>query len=465
MKVFLPALAFFITSNLFAATQADLLRPSEAFQLSTEVVDGENLRATWDIKEGYYLYLDKINFSCTNDENVIREFTKPDGKKKSDPTFGDVFIYRDSVSFDLPIDRNSIEATTLSLLSRSQGCADIGICFPPQKQTNEITLPALPDDMMAIQVSDNNTLNSNPLAQDLGISSISGIGDITGIGGSANEPLSPDEAFKFDLFAYDNQTLNALWNITPGHYLYQHKIKFSVADATPDVKLGTPDLPKGKAYKDVYFGDVVTYEEDFEARIPVMGYQKSLTVIAEYQGCSKITGICYPSQTKEIEVDFSKFAPPVQNNTATESETEPALAPEKAIPAEPVTSITKGTTEAISPPQTEQSILSDTLKNKGILAIIGAFFIGGLLLTFTPCVFPMIPILSGIITGQGKDISRSKSIALSLAYVIPMALTYAVAGIIAGYTGANLSAALQNPWVLSIFALLFVGYSGCFSFK
>jgi len=432
MKAILSVLALLFTCNLFAISQDDLLRPNEAFILSTEVVDGENIRATWDIAEGYYLYLDKIDFSSATDGNVVAEFSKPEGKKKLDPTFGDVLIYRGSVSFDLPIQRESIDEITLSLLSKSQGCADIGICYPPQKQTVQINMPPLEDDLIALPTSS----SSNSLADELGISSISGVGGITGIGGGANEPLSPDEAFKFDLFAFDGQTLNALWNITPGHYLYQNKIKFSVGEGTSGVTLGKPELPPGIEYKDVYFGDVVTYEEDFEARIPVNGFQKSLLVNATYQGCSKITGICYPPQTKTINVDFSNFKP-VSNIQAVDT-------------LEETKTITPATlTQAASPIQTEQSILSDTLKNKGILTIIAAFFVGGLLLTFTPCVFPMIPILSGIITGQGKDISRGKSFALSLAYVIPMALTYAVAGVIAGYTGANLQAALQNPWVIS----------------
>ena len=435
MKAILTALAFFMTSSLFAASQADLLRPSEAFKLSTEVIDGENLRATWDIAEGYYLYLDKIDFTSNSEESKIAKFARPEGKNKKDPTFGDVLIYRGKVNFNLAIERGSSDATTLALLSKSQGCADIGICFPPQKQTLNVSLPALADDLMSVQSI------SNPLSEESGISSITGISSISGIGDSANEPLSPDEAFKFDLFAFDGQTLNALWNITPGHYLYQHKIKFSVDESSPDIKLGTPDLPKGKEHNDVYFGDVVTYENDFEARIPVIGYNKLLKVTAEYQGCSKLTGICYPSQTKVIDVDFSKFAQVQQNsNTPASIETVTASVPGVA-------------------PKSEQGMLGDILKSKGILTIIFAFFLGGLALTLTPCVFPMIPILSGIITGQGKDISRGKSFALSLAYVIPMALTYAAAGIIAGYTGANLQAALQNPWVISTFALLFVGLS------
>ena len=449
MKVILSALAFFITSNLLALslTQEDLLRPSEAFKLSTEVIDGENIKATWDIADGYYLYLDKVDFISQSEENKIAPFDKPAGKNKKDITFGDVLIYRDQVSFNLSVERGASEASKLALLSKSQGCADIGICYPPQKQTVEINLPALSDDLIASQSQNTQSpTNGNALAEELGIGSITGIGGISGIGGSANEPLHPDEAFKFDLFAFDGSTLNALWNITPGHYLYQDKIKFTLNNTATDVKLGKPELPKGKAYKDVYFGDVVTYEDDFEARIPVIGYNKSIEVKAEYQGCSKITGICYPPQSKVINVDFSNFEALPENTTPT------------AILASPPASSTS-TAGIGNIPQSEQSVLTDTLKNKGILTIIGAFFLGGLLLTFTPCVFPMIPILSGIITGQGQDISRGKSFALSVAYVIPMALTYAAAGIIAGYTGANLSAALQNPWVISTFALLFVGLS------
>jgi len=626
MKAILSILAFFITSNVLAASQEDLLRPSEAFKLSTEVIDGENIRATWNIADGYFLYQDKIDFISESEESKVSKFKKPAGKSKNDPTFGEVLTYRGQVSFDLPIERGASAATTLALLSKSQGCADIGLCYPPQKQTVKIDLPALPDDLLAIQAGS----TGNPLIEELGTSSITGIGDITGIGGSANEPLSPDEAFRFDLFAFDGDTLNAMWNITPGHYLYQHKIKFSVKGESSEVKLGKPNLPDGKAYNDVYFGDVITYEKDFEARIPIAGHKRSVQITAEYQGCSEITGICYPPQSKIIDVDFSKFtgadqelttassttqqsaetvpvpaqtAPPAasaisQSNSGVNSLAEELgidgitgiggsnqpLPPDEAfkfdvfafdgqtlnaswnitpghylyqhkiklstngdssnvklgkidlpegkpykdvyfgdvvtyekdfaaqipvigykkslqITAEyqgcskitgicyptqskvvdvdfskfadntKALSTASSTTQINAPktansasvignvPQSEQSVLTDTLKNKGILTIIGAFFLGGLLLTFTPCVFPMIPILSGIITGQGKDISRGKSFALSLAYVIPMALTYAVAGIIAGYTGANLQAALQNPWVISTFALLFVGLS------
>jgi len=431
MKAFVSALVLLISCNVFAASDT-LLRQSEAFQLSTEVIDSQTIKATWNIAEGYYLYRNKIDFISQSDSSDVTNIDKPQGKNKKDPTFGEVQIYRGNISFNISLEHSSITPPeALELLSKSQGCADIGICYPPQKQTLSLTLPSQDTTQISgITAADTGTTLS--LADELGIGGISqtkapSIADIAT--NQASDPLPVEEAFKFDIIATSANTLNAHWNITPGHYLYQHKIAFSVENTPSTVSLGAPTLPEGKAYKDIYFGDVVTYEKDFEATVPVTGYQKSLTVKTVYQGCSKLTGICYPPQTKVETVDFSNFTPTPKDI-------------QKA-------SITQA-------PQSEQGMLGDVLKNQGIFTIIGVFFLGGLLLTFTPCVFPMIPILSGIITGQGENLSRGKAFALSLAYVIPMALTYAVAGVIAGYTGANLQAALQNPWVISTFASLFV---------
>ena len=442
MKAFFSVLVLLISTSLLAASDT-LLRPHEAFKLTTKVIDSNTVRAIWDITDGYYLYRDKVDFISETEGSNIENLFKPEGKKKKDPTFGDVDIYRGTVTFDISLNHSGSNSPELiNLLSKSQGCADIGLCYPPQKESISLNLPPsfsnTPDIIESIKPLS--------LADELGISSITGFGDSDGIGSisgnQVNEPIPAEEAFKFDIIATDSNTLNARWNITPGHYLYQHKISFLIDDTNSKLTLGKPNLPEGKAYKDVYFGDVVTYEEDFDVTVPVNGYEKKVVIKTEYQGCSKLTGICYPPQTQTETVDFSAFPPAVTNVTTKDTDTTPQ---DQIVP-----------TDTINAPASEQSMLSDVLKNQGIFTIIGAFFVGGLLLTFTPCVFPMIPILSGIITGQGEDISRGKAFALSLAYVIPMALTYAVAGIIAGYTGANLSAALQNPWVLSTFAFLFV---------
>ncbi len=448
IKAILTALIITITCAVTASQEDTLLRPSEAFKLSTEVISDDTIRATWTIEDGYYLYKDKIDFISETAGTVVEDLTKPEGKTKQDPTFGKVSIYRGVVSFDILLKHQSLAPMTLELLSKSQGCADIGLCYPPQKQTLTLDLPQAPESIA-------NNINSNPisLASQLGLSSPGGISSISSsptVNNNTNKPLHPDEAFALDVIATDSNTLNARWNVTPGHYIYQHKVGFKIINTDTDTKLGKPLLPKGKDINDVYFGDVVIYETDFDVEVPVRGYQPTLEVEVKYQGCSKLTGICYPEQTKKQTIDFSNFKPSKESlNT-----------PETIAEASPTSNnITIDDKPTSTTPVSEQSVLGDILKNQSIWTVVGAFFLGGLLLTFTPCVFPMIPILSGIITGQGENLSRGRSFSLSLAYVIPMALTYAVAGVIAGYTGANLQAALQNPWVISVFAMLFVGLS------
>lgn len=456
IKAILAVFLVLLSPGLAATVEP--LRPSEAFKLTTEVLNENTIRATWNITDGYYLYRDKVDFVSETDAVLVSHYNKPIGKQKKDPTFGDVEIYRGRVSFDLPLERQNPEVQILKLLNKSQGCADLGICYPPQKQTIEIKLPEKEATVDAIApITGISSASDKPFfladqAEPTGISSISditGIADITGdSANTADALLPPDEAFRFDIAALDGQTLTARWNVTPGHYLYQNKMKFSIVDAPSGITLGEPDLPEGYGYDDPYFGYVVTYKEDVEIKVPVNGISNKLTIKTEYQGCSKVAGICYPPQFKTEVVDLSSFNPA------------PDSAPDAEITKEALQSESPSLNTAIikasAPPESEQHTLGDILKNKGIFTIVGAFFAAGLLLTFTPCVFPMIPILSGIITGQSGTPSRGKSFLLSLAYVVPMALTYALAGVIAGYTGANLQIALQNPWVISIFALLFV---------
>lgn len=410
MKKLLVLLFLFVSTNLLAVGGDDLLKPNKAFQVSVKASNADTLIATWNIADGYYMYRKRFSFSTDTPNVTLGDPVYPEGTTTDDPSFGKVVIYRDTVSVKIPITNNG-NTNTLSLKTKSQGCADIGVCYPPQKVTAEIELPTeLP------------TSPSELLKQP----GIDGFQD-------SNGPLPPDKAFAFDISAIDKQTLNARWQITPGHYLYQHKIKFSVKSDN-GIELGDwkQKLPKGKQEHDEYFGDIIIYNKDLEAKLPLLGSADSITIKTGYQGCSKLTGICYPPQIKIQTIDLKSAAAVSTSNINTSSST--------------------GTDNKIS----EQDKFKNILKNKSVLAIIGLFFIAGLLLTFTPCVFPMIPILSGIISGQGDDISKKKAFILSLAYVIPMALTYAVVGVLAGLSGESLTAALQTPWVIATFAALFV---------
>ena len=229
--------------------------------------------------------------------------------------------------------------------------------------------------------------------------------------------LSPDQAFKLNIRAIDATTLNAEFTIASGHYLYKDKIKFESSNN----KIGELVLPKGDIKQDSHFGQTEVFHQSFSALIKLsnpISAGNPVAITATYQGCSE-KGLCYSPIRKNIDVDVNKTNDTNNDDQAT-----------------------------------------TLLKGGKIWLIIAGFFGFGLLLALTPCVLPMIPILSGIIVGDKKvhhhATSRLHAFNLSLAYTLGMALSYTLAGIAAGLSGQLLSNALQNPWVLSATALIFV---------
>ncbi len=241
----------------------------------------------------------------------------------------------------------------------------------------------------------------------------------------AEEFLDPAVAFKPTARALDAQTIEVAFEIAKGYYLYRDKFRFAVVGDS--VALGTPVFPKGKEKSDETFGKVEVFYKHVAIRLPVERNASGalpLRLNVTSQGCAD-AGVCYPPQTQTVTV------------TLPDPSTAPA-APPVAVDAD------------------ESGKIAGVLRNAGFWANLAFFFVAGLGLALTPCVLPMIPILTGIIAGQGHKNSHARGFVLSLAYVLGMAVTYAVAGIAAGMTGTLLSAALQNAWVLGAFALVFV---------
>ena len=245
---------------------------------------------------------------------------------------------------------------------------------------------------------------------------------------SADEVLHPDVAFRISADVYSNKQLILNWVIEPDYYLY--KDKFSVQSNSPVITIGNINYPAGKAKEDPLFGQVEAYYGQNNVLIPFENTEptlKEFNLDVGYQGC-KEDSICYPPIKKTLTV----------------------LIPESFDSSSKISVVTQ------APLISEQDAITQTLKDKNLLVNILSFFVFGLLLALTPCVFPMIPILSGIIVGEGVRITRSRAIMLSLSYVVAMALTYAALGIIAGLFSLNLQAASQNVWVLSLFSGVFV---------
>jgi len=250
---------------------------------------------------------------------------------------------------------------------------------------------------------------------------------------AAPELLQPEQAFRFAAQLTDAKTIEVRYQIAPGYYMYRDKFHFAVEPA--EFGIGTPQLPPGKLKKDEFFGDVVIYRDEVKIVLPLQhgGKADAVMLAAVSQGCADV-GVCYVPQEEKVRLSLASFsagAPPGASGSS-------GLFPAPA-----------------APPRSEETVIAG-LFHGGFWLLIASFFGFGLLLAFTPCMLPMLPILSGVIAGRGHHLTKMHGFLLSAAYVLGMAITYALAGVAAGLSGAMLSGVLQSPWVLGSFAAVFV---------
>ncbi|MCP3672801.1 MAG: protein-disulfide reductase DsbD [Gammaproteobacteria bacterium] len=259
--------------------------------------------------------------------------------------------------------------------------------------------------------------------------------------GGEDSIIPPEQAYQFSAQVESPEQLRLKWVIANGTYLYQEKIRLKLKQAD-GVVLGKYQLPPAKIKKDALrpdgsTGDLPVYYYGIDLSLPLVRSNTNATTItleAVYQGCADL-GVCYPPQTRELTLEL----PATSAAAATISPITAAAAPDSS-------------TETIS----EQDRIIASLSGGNYWLVITIFFGFGLALSLTPCIFPMVPILSGIIVGQGKEITTARAFSLSLVYVMAMAITYTIAGVLAGLFGENLQAAFQNPWILGVFAGVFV---------
>ena len=280
------------------------------------------------------------------------------------------------------------------------------------------------------------------------------------------ELLPPDQAFKMTVRVQDENTLIAQFTPAKDYYLYRDKVAFKPKETGESARSGTSieniSIPPGTPKSDVTFGQVEVFHKPFETRIALKrgtSASEKLTLVATYQGCNEPIGVCYAPINKVVELTLpvAKAAAGAVANavSGTAVAAAPAFPAAQANRADSTTELFQ-TSPAGPAIETESLKIERMFESGDFWLILTGFFGIGLLLSFTPCVFPMFPILSGIIANRGEHITRSRGFILSLAYVMGMAITYAIAGVAAGLSGAMLAAALQNAWVLGSFALIFV---------
>ena len=254
---------------------------------------------------------------------------------------------------------------------------------------------------------------------------------------AADDFLDPSVAFKFSATERPGE-IDVRYKVADGYYMYRERFAFAVKSGT--ATLGDPQLPAGKVHFDQTFNkDVETYRGELVIRIPVKQASGPFDIAVTGQGCAD-QGICYPPMERVYHVDGAALQAASVNPA-------PAAAPQAAPnSASDQSSWYERTTSA--------DYAQSLLQGGSFLAIVGVFFVVGAVLSLLPCSYPMIPILSAIIIGEGARVTRGRGLALSLAYVIGMALVYTVLGIAAALVGQSFGAWLQNPWVLGAFGVL-----------
>jgi thiol:disulfide interchange protein DsbD len=394
-----------LAATLVAATAFAADRPPPPQDVFRYVVfdAGDAFEIDWAVDDGFYMYQSAFGFESADTAVVLGEPELPKGKIYTDEFLGEQVIHRDNFFVRVPYTIEGERPKAVELTIHSRGCTDGGFCYMPQEwvETVEMAKPV-------------------PTGAKLDFGSVGGAGQ--------TEFPPPEEVFFPDLFAVDGNTVEVGIRVKPGFYLYKDKI--SATSLSPNAQAGQLDLPKGKLKYDEFFGESEVYYDEVIGRLAIARATPEamdLELEVGYQGCAD-GGLCYLPQTAVLSVklpeativsDLSQLAPPEQHVS-------------------------------------EQARLARIITESSLWVAAGVFFLAGLGLAFTPCVLPMVPILSGIIAGEGDDVSPTRGFTLAFSYVMGMAIVYTGAGVAAAAAGMQLQATFNQPWILILISLLFV---------
>jgi thioredoxin:protein disulfide reductase len=398
-------------SALHAADADNLLPVEQAFKVETKAIDRGSVQFDFKIADDYYLYRERVSVKSSEAGVTLGALDMPAGEKKHDEFLGDVEVYHHGFKATQHLTAPA-NADKVSLELRYQGChqVDPKICFPPQKVSLSVLLPKAANSDAADSLA---TALSTPASSNL-------------LGG--NSPLPAEQAFVFEAIATGPGEVLARFTMPKNYYLYRDKTHFSTT--ANGVTLRSPTWPAGKQHTDANFGTTTVYFDQVEIPIPLTRSStaaQSVAITANFQGCLE-NAVCYPEMSRTVDVPL----------------------PAGAASAAAISAQTNAASENGGDSEFKKAL------NGSIWLAFGVFFLAGLGLAFTPCVFPMIPILSGIIAGAGENLSTRRAIVLSMVYILANAVIFTIAGVIAGLAGKNLQAAFQTPWVLWCFAGLFV---------
>ncbi len=421
----------------FAVSEADLLPVDEAYVLSAKAVSRNRVEFTWQIAPGYYLYRHRFAAFPVDSSFKFNPLEIPPGKQHTDEFFGKVETYRQAVTVALTgAAASGVSAVTFKV--KYQGCADVGVCYPPQTRTLTVTLPGAPSAGGA----------STPATD-----ALAGLAAANSSVLAAGDALPEDQAFRFEAIANSSAELLVRLTPAPGYYLYRDKTSFQLPDAK-GVSLGAPRFPPGKPFHDEHFGDVVVYFDMAEIAIPVVRTATgamSVSLQANFQGCLK-DGICYPPMTRVVQVSLPAGAGAVG-----------------------VASVGAASVGAASAANVAEAVAAEAAPtgaaSAGLLLSLLLALVGGLILNLMPCVLPVLSFKALGLAQASRSHSHARAHALW--YTAGVLASFALVGaLVLGLRGAGQALGwgfqLQQPWVVGSLALLMfaigLSLSGVFQF-
>lgn len=444
----------------WAIDDDDLLPVEQAFVLSASAPSRDRIEVEWKIADGYYLYRHRTAVSVANSGFNAGELKLPAGKAYHDEFFGDVETYRNRLVAVLP-GQAEPGADRITLNVKYQGCADVGICYPPQ--TRQVTVKLPPES--AGNASD------NPLRAPAGQSGKPLFGGLpaSGIG---NAPLPEEQAFGFEAIAYDGDTVLLRFTPAPGYYLYRDRTSMKLTGAE-GISLQAPRWPAGKPYKDEYFGDVVVYFDQVEVAVPLRrthAQAAKATLEVTFQGC-QTDGICYPPMARKVALDIPKGtitpAAALDTPAADENGTIETTSSDAATPA---TQDTADANSTLDVPRTlpPDDVLRDARGSSTTLWLALLLALGGgLILNLMPCVLPVLSLKALSLADSGHR-ARSHALWYTAGVLASFLLIGAIAlGLRAAGQALGWGFQLQQPLVVGLLAYVMfavgLSLSGVFS--
>ena len=467
----------------WAVSEKDLLPVDQAFALTAQARDREHIEVRFDIAPGYYLYRHRTSVKA-DAAFTAEALQMPAGKKHHDDFFGEVETYRERLTAVLP-GKAADGTDTVTLEVRYQGCADAGVCYPPQKRSVQVRLPGgsgkATDDAASPSISTGNGL---PVSNLLSGNSGGGL-RLPGTGATQALPLPSERAFGFEAIVGDGNTLLLRFSPAAGYYLYRDRTSLKLEGAS-GIVADKPQWPAAKAHRDEHFGDVAVYFDQVDVKLPLRRSRAEATpatLVITFQGC-QTDGICYPPMTRRVKLALPAgkvnaraddaghrnevITPlPTREKRAQERDgngiaTQPLL----IRPNEPVTpDAAVGSPDASSDnaQRTRPPATGDSTPTTLIAALLLAL-VGGLVLNLMPCVLPILSLKVLGVAQSGESRQRARSHALW--YTAGVLVAFAIIGALvlalrAAGQAAGWGFQLQHPWFIAalVYLMFAVGLS------